>query len=72
MIIRVNLTEEERLMFVDHLKQSSIGKRYDYTRVIQLLINSSLFEVSKTVDREDRIICSHQIYKSLVHIKPEL
>lgn len=52
------------------LKQDSIGKRYDYFRVIQLLISASFYELSKPKDRTDKIICSHEVYRCMIKTMP--
>lgn len=38
----------------------------------QFLISKALIELSKTQDHEDKIVCSHTIYKALITTMPEL
>jgi len=51
----------------------SLGKQYDYYRVIQILISTSIMEMQRYNDEStDKIICSHQIYKALASTFPHI
>lgn len=72
-IIRPNFTNEERQEFLDTLQKISLGKQYDYYRIIQILISTSLFELKKFDDScTDKIVCSHNIFQALIYSKRRL
>lgn len=51
----------------------SLGKQYDYYRVIQILISTSIMEMQRyNDDSTDKIICSHQIYRALASTLPHI
>ena len=38
-------SDEQRLDFIDNLKSTLVGKRYDFKRVIHILMYQKLFEL---------------------------
>ncbi|CDW74132.1 leucine rich repeat family protein [Stylonychia lemnae] len=67
LIIRPNYkSDQQREQFLQTIQKMSMGKQYDYYRIIQVLISQSLFETKKYEDNStNKIICSHQIYLAL-------
>ena len=66
-----NINILEKNNFLNSLKNNIVGKRYDYQRIIHFFINSKvLTKIKKNSiysykETDDKVICSHHIYKHL-------
>jgi hypothetical protein len=76
-VLRYNFeSDQKRLDFVTYLQQNCNKKQYDFGRIIHYLIYSKIYpqlaENQKYGETDDKIVCSHHIFRALLATNPEL
>jgi hypothetical protein len=62
----------QRSLFLTTVTHDSLGKSYDFYRVVQMLLSINVYNLGlyKEKKSQQRIVCSHQIFKCLQETHP--
>lgn len=76
LLLKSKMTKSQKERFIHGLKHNLVGKAYDYKRVIHFFIFQKLSEYNiynhKYTDRDDRVVCSHHLFKQLMAAHPKV